>query len=42
MCDETTNELTKTTSEIREEAGRTKERMEQINSKVDGLEVGCH
>ena len=38
---QTTNELTKTTSEIREEAGRTKERMEQINSKVDGLEVGA-
>ncbi|MEK4497246.1 phage tail spike protein [Bacillus sp. FSL R12-0069] len=38
---QTASELTKTTTEIKEEAGRTKERMEQINSKVDGLEVGA-
>lgn len=30
----------KVTTEIEEEAGRTKERMEQMNSKVDNIDVG--
>ncbi|MCU4825588.1 hypothetical protein OCA00_28960, partial [Bacillus cereus] len=34
------NEFIKVTTEIKAEAGRTKERMEQINSKVENIDVG--
>ncbi|MDA2246276.1 hypothetical protein PDM98_19370 [Bacillus cereus] len=35
-------EFIKTTTEIKTEAGRTKERMEQINSKVENIDVGVN
>ncbi|PFK07573.1 phage tail spike protein, partial [Bacillus cereus] len=34
------NEFIKVTTEIKTEAGRTKERMEQINTKVENIDVG--
>ncbi|MBJ8024505.1 phage tail spike protein, partial [Bacillus cereus] len=36
------NEFIKVTTEIKTEAGRTKERMEQINSKVENIDVGVN